>query len=85
MGVDELGVLTVGTLVPKAGWNTLSIITLLVISPWSRKPLLIVGSPKVITLAHVPCNMWSTRHSHTLVTKGRGVQGTTKAGAGLQK
>ena len=51
MDVDELGLLTVGTLVPEAGGNTLSRITLLVITPWSRKPPLIVGSP-VITFVY---------------------------------
>ena len=85
MGLDQLGVLIVGTLVPKEGGHTLSLNTLLAIPPWSRKPPLIVGSLKVITSGHIPCNTWSTRHSLTLVTTGMGVQGTTKAGAGLQK
>ena len=63
MGLNQLGVLTLGGPVPKAGGHTLPHITLLVFPPWSRRPLLIVGSPKVITRGHVPCNTWSTRHS----------------------
>ena len=46
MGLDQLGVLTVGTLVPKEGGHTLPHSTLLVIPPWSRKPPLFVGSPR---------------------------------------
>ena len=38
MGLDNSGVLTVGTLVPKEGEHTLLHNTLLVIPPWSRKP-----------------------------------------------
>ena len=45
MPLDQLGVLTVGTLVPKVGEHTLLHSTLLVISPWTRKPGLFVGSP----------------------------------------
>ena len=37
MGLDQLGVLTVGTLVPKEGGHTLLHSTLLVIPPWNRK------------------------------------------------
>ena len=44
MGLDQLGVLTVGGLVPKEGGHTLFHSTLLVIPPWSRKPPLFVGS-----------------------------------------
>ena len=40
MGLDQSGVLTVGTLVPKEGGHTLPHNTLLVIPPWSRKPML---------------------------------------------
>ena len=43
MGLDQLGVLTVGTLVPNEGAHTLPHITLLIIPPWSRKPPLILG------------------------------------------
>ena len=46
MGLDQSGVLTVGTLVPKEGGHTLLHNTLLVIPPWSPKPLLFVGSPR---------------------------------------
>ena len=77
MGPDQLGVLIVGTLVPKEGGHTLSFITLLAIPPWSKKPPFLVGSPKVIILGHIPCNTWSTRHSLTLETTGMGVEGTT--------
>ena len=45
MGLDQSGVLTVGTLVPKEGGHTLPHKTLLVIPPWSRKPPPIVRSP----------------------------------------
>ena len=44
--MDQLGVLTVGTLVPKAGGHTLPFITLLAIPPWSRKPPPLAGSSK---------------------------------------
>ena len=44
MGLDQLGVLTVGTLVPKEGGHTLLHNTLLVIPPWSRRPPLYVDS-----------------------------------------
>ena len=37
MGLDQSGVLTVGTLVPKEGGHTLLHNTLLIIPPWSRK------------------------------------------------
>ena len=46
MGLDQLGVLTVGTLVHKEGSHTLLHSTLLVIPPWTRKPPLFVGSPR---------------------------------------
>ena len=85
MALDQLGVPAEGTLVPKEGGHTLSLITLLAVPPSSRKPLFLVGSPKVITLGHKPCNTWSTRHPLTLVSTGMGLHGTTKAGAGLQK
>ena len=45
MGLDQLGVLTVGTLVPKEGGHTLSLITLLAIPPWSREPPILILSP----------------------------------------
>ena len=45
MGLDQLGVLTVGTLVPKEGGHTLLHNTLLFIPPWSRRPPLFAGSP----------------------------------------
>ena len=48
MGLNHVGVPTVGTLVPKLGRHTLSMITLLAIPPWSRKPTFLVGSPKDI-------------------------------------
>ena len=85
MGLDQLGVPTVATLVPKEGGHTLSLITLLAIPPWFEKPALLVGSPKMITLGHIPCNTWSTRHSVTLLTTSMGVQGTIKAAAELRK
>ena len=46
MGLDQSGVLTVGSLVPKEGRNTLPHNTLLVISPWCSKPPFFVGSPR---------------------------------------
>ena len=46
MGLDQSGVLTVGTLVPKEGGYTLLQNTLLVNPPWSRKPPFLGGSPR---------------------------------------
>ena len=46
MGLNPLGVLTVGMLVPKEGGHTLLHSTLLVIPPWTRKPPLFVASPR---------------------------------------
>ena len=46
MGPDQLGVLTVGTVVLKEGGHTLLHSTLLVIPLWSRKPPLFFGSPR---------------------------------------
>ena len=46
MRLDQSGVLTVGTLVPKEGGHTLLHNTLLVIHPWSRRPPLFVRSPR---------------------------------------
>ena len=46
MCLDQSGVLTVGTLVPKEGGHTLLHNTLVVIPPWSRKPPLFVGPPR---------------------------------------
>ena len=46
MGLDQLGVLTVGMIVCKEDGHTLLQSTLLVIPPWSRKPRLFVGSPR---------------------------------------
>ena len=43
MGLEQLGVLTVGMLVPEEGGHTLLHSTLLVIPPWSRMPTLFVG------------------------------------------
>ena len=62
MGLDQPGVLTLGTLVPKEGGHTLSVITLLAIRPWYRMPPLLVRSPRVIRLGHLPGSTWSTRH-----------------------
>ena len=45
MGLDQLGVLTLGRLVPKEGGHTLLHSSLLVIPPWTRKPPLFDGSP----------------------------------------
>ena len=83
--MDQLGVLTVGTLVPKEGRHTLPFITLLAFVPWSRNPPLLDASPKVVALGHVPCSRWSTRHSLILETTSRGVKSKTKAGAQLHK
>ena len=63
MGLDQSGVLTVSTLVPKEGGHTLLHNTLLVIPPWTRKPPLFIGSPKVNTSRQFPCNTWLTRHT----------------------
>ena len=46
MSLEQSRVLTVGTLVPKEGRHTLLHNTLLVIPPWSSKPLFFVGSPR---------------------------------------
>ena len=46
MCLDQLRVLTVGTLVPKEGGHTLLQSTLLVIPGLSSKPPLFVGSPR---------------------------------------
>ena len=46
MGLDQLGVLTLGTLVPKEGGQNLLHSTLLVFPPWTRKQPLFVGPPK---------------------------------------
>ena len=46
MGLDQSEVLTVGTLVPKKGGQTLPHNTLLVILPSSRKPPFFVCSPR---------------------------------------
>ena len=46
MGLDQSGVLTVGSLVPKEGRQTLPHNTLLVIPPWCSKPPFFVGSPR---------------------------------------
>ena len=48
MDLDQSGVLTVGSLVPKEGRHTLPHNTLLVILPWCSKPPLFVGSPRSI-------------------------------------
>ena len=68
MGLDQSGVLTVGTMVPKEGGHTLLHNTLLVIPPWSRKPPFFVGSPRSFP-GQCPCTTWSTRH-----TLGGGLQ-----------
>ena len=62
MGLDRLGVVNVGTFVLKEGGHTLLHSTLLVIPPRSRKPPL-RWLPEVRTLGHIPCNLWSTRHT----------------------
>ena len=46
MGLDQSGVLTVGSLVPKEGIHTLRHNTLLVSPPWCSKPPFFVGSPR---------------------------------------
>ena len=46
MGMDQLGVLTVCTLVPKEGGHTLLHSTLLVIPAWTRKPPPFGGAPR---------------------------------------
>ena len=46
MDLDQSGVLTVGSLVPKEGRHILPHNTLLVIPPWSSKPPFFVGSPR---------------------------------------
>ena len=46
MGLDQSGVLTFGTLVPKEDGHTLLHSTLFVIPPWSSKPPFFVGSPR---------------------------------------
>ena len=44
MGLDQSGVLTVGSFVPKEGRHTLPHNTLLVIPPWCSKPPFFFGS-----------------------------------------
>ena len=46
MGLNQLEVLTVGTLVYKEGGHTLLQSTSLGICFWTRKPPLLVGSPR---------------------------------------
>ena len=46
MGLDQSGVLTVGSLVPKEGRHTLPHNTLHVIPPWCSKPPFYVGSQR---------------------------------------
>ena len=46
MGLDQSEVLTVGSLVPKEGRQTLPHNTLLVIPPWCSNPPFFVGSPR---------------------------------------
>ena len=60
MGLDESGVLTVGTLASKEGGHTLPHSTLLVNPPWSSKPPFFVGSP---TSGQFLSTTWSTRHT----------------------
>ena len=47
MGLDKLGVLTVGTLVPKEGGHSLLHSILLVIPRWSSKPPLFLSPRKL--------------------------------------
>ena len=70
MGLDQLGVLSMGNLVANDNGHSLSLITLLAIPPWYRKTLFLLTL--VITLGRIPYNTWSTRHSLTLVTTGIG-------------
>ena len=46
MGLDLLGIPTVGMAVRKEGGHTFSHNTLPVMPPWSRNPPLLVGSPR---------------------------------------
>ena len=46
MGLDLLGVLTLGTLVLNEGQHTSLHSTFHIIAPWTRKPPLFVGSPR---------------------------------------
>ena len=46
MGLDQSGLLTVCSPVPKEGRHTLPNNTLLVIPPWSSKPPFFVGSAR---------------------------------------
>ena len=48
MGLDQPGVLTVGSLVAKEGRHTLPHNTLLVILPWCNKPPFFIGSPRLL-------------------------------------
>ena len=78
MGLDQSGVLTVGTLVPKEGGHTLLHSTLLVSPPWSGKPRSLLA-PKghniravlmqhMVNEAHtrwVPKNLISGHLAHT--------------------
>ena len=48
MGLDQSGVLTVGSLVRKEGRHTLPHNTMLVIIPWCSKPPFFVGSRRAL-------------------------------------
>ena len=98
MGLDQSGVLTVGTFVPEEDGHTLLQHTLLVIPPGvvSHRSSL---APQGLYIRAVPMqHMLNKAHTHwvaanlisghlalTLVTIGRGLQGTARAGTVLRK
>ena len=74
MGLDQSGVLTVGSLIPKEGRHTLPHNTLLVIPPWCSKPPFFVGSPRSLH--------YGSPHA-THGQQGMGLQGTDRVSAVL--
>ena len=67
MGLDQSGVLTVGTLVSKEGGHILLHNTLLVILPWSRKPPFLVGSLRLLHQGSSMQHMVNKAHTRLVV------------------
>ena len=98
MGLDQSGVLTVGTLVPQEGGHTLPLNTLLVIPPPGVESHRSSLAPQGHYIRAVPMqHMVNKAHTHwvaanlirvtwfTLVTISMGLQGTAMARAELRK
>ena len=92
MGLDQSGVLTVGSLVSKEGRHTLPHNTLLVIPPLCSKPpftlalqghyIRAVPMQHMVNKAHT---RWVAAILITLETIGMGLQGTDRVSAVLSK